>query len=290
MNTERATDFFLERLIAGSCRDSAFVEVGLGSADWSFQWARRLGFPCLAVEPMPIPALLAACQEHGVTLVETALGRNSGTARIYHGELSGHAIPDTSSLRPDWWAVGSRFSEVPVMTLAALVEASRLERIVCLKVDVEGAEWEVLSGLAEVPARSLPEVVAFEYGGGGRRSDGRGGWRPETWVHTVECLELLRVKGYQWGMLCERVLPVPRLFGTQEAAIRAGEIFPARAEVGNVILSRNPQPESLGAWVREFRRLEWRAGIGESFNRTVANARFFWLRYRGAVRRRILGH
>ena len=80
MNFEFALDFlcseFLKRV--KSSASEVVLEIGLGSLNFSFVWAAPLGYRCIAVEPLPVQALINESKEHGVELVRAAMGNRSG--------------------------------------------------------------------------------------------------------------------------------------------------------------------------------------------------------------------
>ncbi|HEX6747221.1 MAG TPA: FkbM family methyltransferase [Longimicrobium sp.] len=114
----------------------------------------RAGVRVVAVEPQPecVAELRARCGGRpGFTLLPAAVGAAPGVATLY---LRPHHA--ASSLRRDWLGEVVGTLDVPVVTLAALVE--RYGAPAYCKVDVEGAEEEVFSTLPG----PLP-LVSFEY-------------------------------------------------------------------------------------------------------------------------------
>ena len=115
----------------------------------------------LAFEPMPAAFRLLQMNTQdlaNVTVEAKALSDHEGTAEFYvrdHG--------DTSSLLPDSDPVGSAL-EVNVTTLdqRLTLENGSLERVDLIKIDVEGAELEVLRGATETIKRFQP-IVYFEF-------------------------------------------------------------------------------------------------------------------------------
>ncbi|WP_300007231.1 FkbM family methyltransferase [Pseudonocardia sp.] len=157
----RMVRFYRQFLGPGDVAFDVGAHVGSRVRAW-----RTLGARVVAVEPQPDFARILRLlfgRDAGVVVVAQALGSRPGTARL--GVST--ATPTVSSMSPDWiGAVGTdrsfarvrwdRSVEVPVSTLDALV-AAHGEPAFC-KVDVEGFELEVLSGLSR-PVRAL----SFEY-------------------------------------------------------------------------------------------------------------------------------
>lgn len=127
-----------------------------------------LGAQVVAVEPQPhLAALLRRWYGHNrnVVLVEQAVGATPGTGRIYISQRH----PTVSSLSQDW-IHAVRHAEafasvqwdteatVQVTTLDALI--AQFGRPAFCKIDVEGFELEVLSGLSQpLPALSFETVA-----------------------------------------------------------------------------------------------------------------------------------
>jgi FkbM family methyltransferase len=121
----------------------------------------ELGATVVAVEPNPGLAgrVRARYGSRSVTVEATALGDSEGVATLRLGRDSGH-----STVSPDWQdAVGDgaedRWSgsvDVPVTTLDALIARHGTPDFV--KIDVEGFEPQVLSGLHEPVA-----ALSFEF-------------------------------------------------------------------------------------------------------------------------------
>jgi len=178
MDFEFATDFLLRGFFGRHDQDKSAVvlEIGLGSGNFSFEWAAPLGYRCIAVEPLPTESLFLSQLRHNSEIVVAAVGSKSGQCKIYHGSLNGHDLPDISSLNPNWWGVSNRSTLVPLVTLPQLCFDHSDESIALLKVDTEGSEPDVLGLLSQLDSHRLPRFITIEYGGGGRfKSEGRGG-------------------------------------------------------------------------------------------------------------------
>jgi FkbM family methyltransferase len=157
-------------------RMAAFYRQFLGRGDLAFDigahvgsrvraW-RRIGARVVAVEPQPdclrVLRLLYG-RNPAVRIVPTAVGAHPGSARL----AVSSATPTVSSMAPGWIdgvARDDRFArvrwdtsiEVPVTTMDALIAAHGEPAFA--KIDVEGFEVDVLSGLTR-PLRAL----SFEY-------------------------------------------------------------------------------------------------------------------------------
>ncbi len=119
-----------------------------------------LGARVVAVEPNPkLAALLRTRHPYKVTVEQTAVGAETGSAEMQLGIDPAH-----STLSPEWQKLApthDRWSgtiTVPVTTLDDLI--ARHGSPAFVKIDVEGLEFDVLTGLTrDVPA------LSFEYQG-----------------------------------------------------------------------------------------------------------------------------
>jgi len=241
MNFEFATDYLCSKFL-GRLRPSTsgvVLEIGLGSLNYSFMWAAPLGFRCVAVEPLPVEALINSSNEHGVELVRAAMSDISGDIPIFHGELYGHDLVDISSLNPRWWGVGDRKTIVQCLTLPELCSTRSIDLIALMKIDTEGSENNILSMLRDFSFTSLPRIITVEYGGGGEASSCmRGGWAPEFFEGTRQLLNTLEELGYNCSIVLEenRILPKLRKSAT---AFDAEKIFESDFVVGNLLFIRD---------------------------------------------------
>jgi hypothetical protein len=122
------------------------------------------------------------------------------------------------------------------VSLPTLVQSWGDSPLLCVKVDVEGAEQDVLSGLTNLAAAKRPRVVSFEYGGGGFMQNGEGGWSEQFLSGTLGCLKLLRESGYPHGVILERRSWAPRFFRLSDFSGAASDLFLKGDEVGNIIV------------------------------------------------------
>jgi len=139
--------------------DGVLVDAGANWGYFPLFLAARPGFRghILAVEPFPASAaalagvIAATGIRHLVEPLAIALG----------------AAPGRAAMSAELFTGNNRISrdgavEVPVETLDRVVAARKLDRLDLLKIDVEGAEADVIRGAARSIARHRP-VVVFEH-------------------------------------------------------------------------------------------------------------------------------
>jgi len=264
MNLDLCTDLLMRGILrqVDPQAKGAFIEIGLGSLNYSFTWAAPAGFHCHAIEPLPTDTLLNASQNLNVPVTVAAIAERRGQATMYFGNLEGRGYPDVSSLNPRWWGSGKQERTVPTLSLADFLDDKHIDALSCLKVDIEGCELVVLQTIPELPVPRQPKLVVFEYGGGCSKKEGRQGWSQEFFSNTLACLKILQAAGYTRGFFIEAILPAPELIELK----RGGDfeqIFPDGALAGNFLFWRDPLPEKFlaglarkttGQLVRQSRR------------------------------------
>jgi FkbM family methyltransferase len=172
-------DYHLAQAFAGQA-DGFYIDVGAGhpvADNVTFAFYLR-GWRGIAVEPLGPLAELYAHVRPRDTVFAGLLGRNAGEAAFHvvdrlHGfstTIEAHARAAAQ------FGAGYRTLRVPVTTLAALCERHEVTRIDFLKVDVEGAEADVLAG-AEW-RRWRPRVVVVEALAPGSMSEAWRAWEP----------------------------------------------------------------------------------------------------------------
>jgi FkbM family methyltransferase len=100
-----------------------------------------------------------------ITPIKIGLSSKAGKMR-WHEDLqnpgNAHLVSSKDSLSFDKIPTqfGESFVEVDVITLDKLIESYHIPRVDLVKIDVEGMEWEVLSGGKEFIEKDLPIIVA----------------------------------------------------------------------------------------------------------------------------------
>jgi FkbM family methyltransferase len=139
-----------------------FVDVGANIGLFSLKAALIVGRNgrVIAVEPglaasRLLAENLALNDLPHVRQVRTALADSIGQATLHHVNLGDD--PQAFSLLSD--GTDSEGENVPVTTLDALAAELGLDRMDCIKIDVEGAEERVIAGARESLGRWHPTVI-----------------------------------------------------------------------------------------------------------------------------------
>jgi FkbM family methyltransferase len=107
-------------------------------------------------DPIAFRTLSANAEDlDGVVLHQVAVGKVDERRRFYQSNAAW-----SSSLVGDQVHAGGQWIEVDVVALGTLLDRAGLERVDLLKLDVEGAEWEILPAvrLADVAAAVIGEL------------------------------------------------------------------------------------------------------------------------------------
>lgn len=132
------------------------------------------GLIAKVIEPKAQVFLVEALSQHCVrieknlrlnameaTVMNYALGNQQGTVKFY--DMDQHDNTIGSLYRPfvemHQHHRGIKEIEVPMTTLDRLMEAHKLPKLDLLKVDVEGAEFELLSGALRTIQHSRPDIL-----------------------------------------------------------------------------------------------------------------------------------
>lgn len=290
MDIEFVTDLLMQKFLSqiDPQRGGGFIEIGLGSGNFSFTWAQPLGFECYAVEPLPTGALKEQVLKHQVVLTEAAITDISGEVQIYIGSLNGSTLSDISSLHADWWGGGMEEKTVTSLTIKDYVAQKKIQEISSLKIDTEGAELSVISGLKALEPWQLPQLIAFEYGGGGSRKNKEGGWLPKFFENTLDCLKTLKCLGYETAIVIEQ--KANQILPYDLVSIRDMEdIFSPHAEVGNIICTRNGLTSDFVS--RQINSLRFRVlanATANQISKVVHIVRYYIKRYYNGILRRLV--
>jgi FkbM family methyltransferase len=148
------------------------VIVDIGANVGTFAMAAAAVFPeapIVCVEPSPIAyASLQANVERNnlrrIATVRAACGRESGVAMLYSRALHLRSASAFSTLytSDNFGSVFLPVAEVPVIRLDELFRAHRIEACGLLKLDCEGAEYDILLNASE-PLLSKIRQIAVEY-------------------------------------------------------------------------------------------------------------------------------
>jgi FkbM family methyltransferase len=186
----------LQRMLAPG---GGFVDVGANMGVFAFYAATRLGEGgrVVAVEPEPTNCrwIRAGIESNGftqVTLLEGALSDREGQSTLHLAEKSGW-----HTLNPGQRKRGHGELRVPVWTLDTVTAG--LERLECVKIDVEGHEHAVLAGARETIRRFRPTILLD--------------WHPQLGADAATLEAMLREWGYGTAYLNDPGIYMDRLPG-----------------------------------------------------------------------------
>lgn len=104
-----------------------------------------------------------------IEILQTLVGAAAGNAELWVDPLNpaGHRTV-TETARATFAGVadptGGRSVQVPMISVDALVDQQKIERVSLIKIDVEGYEYEVCRGLEQTLARFPKAAVIAEFG------------------------------------------------------------------------------------------------------------------------------
>jgi len=178
--SQNLEDYHLDLVFAGQ-QTGTYVDVGGGHpvADNVSFWFYLQGWRGLGVEPQQALADIYAHVRPRDRTVSCLNGRAEGEAE-FHVVDKLHGFSTTvREHAAGTGQFGTTFKTIvkPVRTLAALIAEAGLVTIDFLKIDVEGAEADVLAGMDF--ARWRPRVVLVEAVAPGSMAEAWGAWEPD---------------------------------------------------------------------------------------------------------------
>lgn len=182
------------RSLKGMTGGVTVVDVGANNGSWLIGLLDQIGDrveKAVAAECAPIPLeVLRATNDSRFEIIGEAVGAEVGTATFHHQSVGGglaslYERRDTIGEGHEW-----KPSEVSVTTIDALRERFGLERIDFLKMDVEGAEHDVLLGAAGSIKQGLIGSIQFEFGSGNINSKA---FFKDIWELLSENFDLYRI-------------------------------------------------------------------------------------------------
>jgi FkbM family methyltransferase len=147
--TQNLEDYHLSLAFAGQAT-GRYIDIGAGHpvADNVSFWFYERGWQGIAVEPQPELAALYTRLRQRDVVVQALVGHANGESDFFQVErLHGFSTTlERHAQKAQALGAGYRRLRLPVVTLATLCEAHEVSEIDFLKIDVEGAEAEVLAG------------------------------------------------------------------------------------------------------------------------------------------------
>ena len=188
--TQNLEDYHLSLAFAGQATGT-YIDIGAGHpvAGNVSLWFYERGWAGLVVEPQPDLAALYPRLRPRDIVVRSPVGRQSGEADFHLVErLHGFSTTiEQHAQNAKAFGVGYRTLRLPVVTLASLCETHGLDDIDFLKIDVEGAEADVLAGGDW--KRFRPKVIVAEAVAPGTGEPTWQDWEP-----------LLLAQGYRFAL------------------------------------------------------------------------------------------
>lgn len=156
--------WLVEKVIERMPYDAAFLDIGANKGDWTERVlacaaARRLPVTVRAFEPSAQTRQMLVTRFWNDPCVEihaTAMSDQSGTA-IFHSNRAGSG---TNSLHP---ISGHQQETVTVTTLDEFLSKHLISHVTFAKIDVEGFDALVIKGAINALARSVFDLIQFEY-------------------------------------------------------------------------------------------------------------------------------
>jgi FkbM family methyltransferase len=154
------------RVISALLRsDDVFVDVGANIGYTTLVGAQQVGPGGRVIAFEPSPRAFGSLQQNvrinrfvNVIAEQAACGEFTGEAAFHVSDAS----DEYNSFKADTYGMTNRVLRVPVVRLDDSLARHTLSRIRLVKIDVEGAEHQVLAGMQETLQRCPPEILCIE--------------------------------------------------------------------------------------------------------------------------------
>jgi len=242
-------------------RSGKCIDVGVGTFAFYCQLFAELGFETIAIEPLPVKKLKRLSNHSQLKLLQMCLSDRDGEQTLYLGSFTNFFkfSNNFNTLSPQWFGASINQRIVPTLTLETLIKQEAIAAITCLKLDIEGWEWQVLQQLSYLSSDLLPKVVMFEYGGGGNRRRQKNGWSREFFTKTLQCLQVLKSCGYSHSLMIDLASNTKELHFDLNAlpSEKLETLFAQNCIYGNIIsfLDRYPDPKVVAKICDPYYRL-----------------------------------
>lgn len=145
--------------------DPVIFDVGANHGDWTRGiWRALHKGHYFAFEPQSgCQESLAASGIPTLTIISSALSDQPGEMTL-HSDFDGSGLASFYERSETYLDHPSRVARVPVTTVDDFVKTQRLQRIDFMKIDVEGAELQVLRGSEGSLKAKVIRTFAFEFG------------------------------------------------------------------------------------------------------------------------------
>lgn len=182
--TQNLEDYHLSLAFSGQA-GGTYIDIGAGHpvADNVSFWFYERGWAGIVVEPQPELAALYSRLRPRDIVVQTLVGREAGETDFYLVDRL-HGLSTTiEQYAQTAKALGAHYHtlRLPVVTLASLCQTHGLNDVDFLKIDVEGAEADVLFGGDWECFR--PKVIVAEAVTPGAGKPAWQGWEPLLLAH-----------------------------------------------------------------------------------------------------------
>jgi len=207
------------------------IEIGVGTDNfYSFKYKEE-GLECIAVDPVAYPPFLKIAKEKNIHFEEACIYDHEGEITLFGSHMS-----DLSSINRDWWGVDAENQKkVKSILLTTLLKKYNVGQITFLKADTEGSEYEIIKQLTELDEINLPLIVEFEYGGGGLKKSGAGGWERQFFDKVIAIIQTLQKLNYQSGLLIDSN-DTASVFFDLKTITDPNDLFKPNYEYGNILI------------------------------------------------------